>query len=406
MNLHYNKKFLVRPRPFENEFILSYLERVRYENSYSTIGSVCLTIFKRKISLLDVVKGNFDINLLCQYTLLGSSQVENMCINEENFHISINLFICAQCLSENKYVEKNFYKKNTICYKHLIPIISRCPYCNNLFDWSILSKMNCKKCFKKIKMNPQYLLNVDASTIDIFYVYTKILKYKKYLPNSISFSLRNFVKNFNFSNNFLINKDMQFEIFIRKYYFRDTYFTKEVNPYAFDYLNFMISLEFFNKSYKFKHIKIQIDNYSLLSLNDDIFNHNFNFNMDKTYLNMDYKKHFFLSIENCAYILRIDSYLLELLCKNNILNIHLDQYIDIFSFFKLCIEIKMSSSSQDINKDFVWFKDLEISEKVKFIWGVSRGFFIIYNFNIMKVFSDIKVHVNDLAYPLLFTPEL
>ena len=405
MKLQYNSKFLVRPLPFENEFILSYLERLRYENYHSTIASVCLTIFKTKISLLDMVKGNFDMPLFCQFTSLESNQVKNMCITDDDFYVSTNLFLCLPCLIENKYVERNFYKKNAICHKHLVPIISRCPYCNNLFEWSTLNKSNCKKCFKKIEMDPQYTLNLDVSSAEIFHTYTKILKYKKYQPNSISFSLRNFVKNFNSSNNFLINKDNEFEIFIRKIYFRDRYLTCELRTYAFDYLNFMISLEFFNKKYGFKYIKNQIDKYSLLSLNDDIFNHNFNFNIDTTYLNMDYKKHFFLSLENCASILKIDSYLLRLLCKNKILNLHLDQYVDMFSLFHLCIMINRSSSTQNIDNDFVWFDDLQINEKIKFIWGVSRGVFLTYNFNIMGVFKDIKVHSNDLAHAISFIPD-
>lgn len=407
MILQYKNKFLIRPRPFENEFILSYLERIRYENHYSTIASICLTIFKRKISLLDIVKGNFNITLFCQFTWLEPNQVENMCITDDDFYISTNVFLCLPCLIENKYVERDFYKKNAICHKHLAPIISRCPYCNNLFDWSTLNRNNCKNCFRKISMDHQYSLNLDASSAVVFHVYTKILKYKKYVPNSICFSLRNFVKFFNCSNDFLTNKNCQFDVFIRKHYFRDSYFTKQVGPYVFDYLNLMRSLELFYKEYGFKTTAVHIDNYCLISLSDEVFNnHNFGFNIVENYLNMDFKKHFFLSVENCTYILKIDPFLLKLLCKNGILDMHLGLYIDIFSFFSICIDIKMSSTTQDIDTDFVWFRDLEISQKIAFIWGVSKGYFIVYNFNIMTVFSDVKVHLNDLAYPIPFTPKL
>ena len=44
---NFNRKFLVIPIPEEDEFILSFLNRIKIANAYPSLNSVIKTIFKK-----------------------------------------------------------------------------------------------------------------------------------------------------------------------------------------------------------------------------------------------------------------------------------------------------------------------------------------------------------------------
>lgn len=60
MKLERNKSFLICPYPKKNEFILSYLARIKQFNLYPNLNSVLYTIFSKKINIIDISKGIFD----------------------------------------------------------------------------------------------------------------------------------------------------------------------------------------------------------------------------------------------------------------------------------------------------------------------------------------------------------
>mgnify|MGYP006199971699 CR=1 FL=1 len=67
----FNRKFLVIPIPEEDEFILSFLNRIKISNAYPSLNSVIRTIFEKKISNINIVKGNFDKSVFYKFTDLG-----------------------------------------------------------------------------------------------------------------------------------------------------------------------------------------------------------------------------------------------------------------------------------------------------------------------------------------------
>lgn len=150
MNHLYNSKFLVRPIPLENEHILSYLERLRIENGYSTINIICITIFDTRINLVDLVKGYFNKERFSNYTNLTIKEVENLCLNDEIYDISPQVNLCLLCFKNLNYIKKEWHAKNYICEKHQIPIVNRYLYCNALYNLNIIELKICNKCHKSI----------------------------------------------------------------------------------------------------------------------------------------------------------------------------------------------------------------------------------------------------------------
>ena len=75
MKLERNKSFLICPYPKKNEFILSYLARIKQFNLYPNLNSVLYTIFSKKINIIDISKGIFDKKKLSEFTFIKENEI-------------------------------------------------------------------------------------------------------------------------------------------------------------------------------------------------------------------------------------------------------------------------------------------------------------------------------------------
>ncbi|EHU2434323.1 hypothetical protein A0165_RS19545, partial [Acinetobacter baumannii] len=183
---NFNRKFLVIPVPEEDEFILSFLNRIKMANAYPSLNSVIKTIFKKKISIINIVKGNFDKSVFYEFTDLVEDEINKLCItNKNNFYIVSCLLICPYCFKQQSYVSLNGYRKNVICPTHSIPYISRCPHCNKLLDWDAEKIEICRFCKTSVYSDiSDYILEYDEKIThsDIFIIYNDFLDLKGLSP--------------------------------------------------------------------------------------------------------------------------------------------------------------------------------------------------------------------------------
>lgn len=77
---NFNRKFLVIPTPEEDEFILSFLNRIKMANAYPSLNSVIKTIFEKKMSIINIVKGNFDKSVFYEFTDLVEDEINKLCV--------------------------------------------------------------------------------------------------------------------------------------------------------------------------------------------------------------------------------------------------------------------------------------------------------------------------------------
>lgn len=93
---NFNRKFLVIPIPEEDEFILSFLNRIKIANAYPSLNSVIRTIFEKKISTINIVKGNFDKSVFYKFTDLVEDEINKLCLTDQNnFYIVSCLWLCC-----------------------------------------------------------------------------------------------------------------------------------------------------------------------------------------------------------------------------------------------------------------------------------------------------------------------
>lgn len=402
-------KFLVRPAPLDDEYILSYLERLRIENGYSSIDLICKTIFGTKISLVDIVKGNFDKILFSTYTSLNFDEIKNLCITDNKYYVSANVYLCLECFKEVNYIKKDWYIRDYVCCHHKLPISCRCSFCNSLYSFNILNNYFCKKCHKNIFSGNLFRLNTNKNISDIFKIFHNVFKFKYYSPNSLSYSTRYFSSCFNKSYDLLINKNNCFEFLLRKYLFMDRVYSRQVSNFVTDYIFFLIEFEdiictfdnivFYNnlneilRKYTIHELKIEITTTLVTKLDSYYFISHQGF-LKK----VDSGKYCFLSYANCANILVLQEWFINLLCRENILKCYDGVYVDIKSVFDLCVDIKVFSTEKYLISDFIYFENLSVFDKIKVIKNLKFGMIILYNFNGFEVFNSIKIKINDLNY--------
>ena len=202
-----SNKFLVRPRPYDDEFILSYLQRVSQENSYASLDQICSTVFAHRKSLTDIIKGNFDTKLLAQFTDLSISQICDLLTLGEDYHLSSHPIFCIECFKLNKYIKKQFYKKEYICENHDLPMISRCLFCNRLYSWKVLDNLKCSYCKKNINNKIEQKILKETSVHNVIKFSNLVLKYKSYAPMSLSYQFGFYIKRYNYAHNLLLNRN-------------------------------------------------------------------------------------------------------------------------------------------------------------------------------------------------------
>lgn len=176
----YDNKFLLIPKPKEDEFILSYLNRIKEENAYPSLNLVLKIIFGDKIKILAVVKGEFNKLTLSKYVGINENLIDKLCITDNNkFYCLSCIFVCPYCIKEEKYVSISSYQKNAICPVHLIPYINRCPHCNKLLDWNAEKIERCRFCKNYINSNIEKYVLRYKETIhqrDIYFIFNIFFK--------------------------------------------------------------------------------------------------------------------------------------------------------------------------------------------------------------------------------------
>lgn len=395
-----SNKFLVRPRPFDDEFILSYLQRVSEHNSYASIDQICSTVFGHRKSLKDIIKGNFDTKLLGQFTGLSTSQVFDLLTLGEDYHLSSNLIFCIECLKLNKYIKKQFYKKEYICEKHDLPMISRCSFCKRLYSWKVLDSLKCSYCEKTIKNRIEQKILKETSVHNVIKFSNLVLKYKKYAPTSSSYQFEFYIKRYNYAHNLLLNKNDSFEKFIKQFFFNDYIYQREPSRYIDEYIYFLINMrktisemnldEYIKKTENFLTM-YYIEDFNCHELESD-FNSNFiSINQE------DSKKYMFISDLNCQKILRIDLNNVKYFCMKKLLK-SCKEYIDLYSLFQLCVDIKLSSTYEDLSENYTYFKDLSQKEMLSILKDLRFGNYILYNFNSLDALSAVKISNFDLNH--------
>ena len=267
----------------------------------------------------------------------------------------------------------------------------------------------CKKCHENIFSGNIFRLNTSNNISDIFKIFHNFFKFKYYSPNSLSYSTRYFSSCFNQSYDLLINKNNCFESYLRKYLFIDRVYSRQVSNFVADYIFFLIEIEdiicnlenivFYNnlnevlRKYTIHGFGVEINTKLVKKLDSYYF-----INLKGFLKKVDSGKYCFLSYKNCANILILQEWFINLLCCENILKCYDGAYVDIKSIFDLCVDISVFSTEKDLISDFIYFDDLSVFDKVKVIKNLKFGIIILYNFNSFEVFKSIKIKINDLNY--------
>ncbi|MCY1162120.1 hypothetical protein D9M71_24650 [compost metagenome] len=409
MSPQYKKKFLVRPLPLENEFILSYLERLKEANVYLSINSICTTMFEENIILKKVVKGDFNRKLFSQYTGISLDLIDDMCIfDERNYYCTKNVIFCPICFDSLKYIRKNWYQKEYLCPIHFKPLISKCIQCNYLISWNSLFTGKCFKCQNQLNYydSKYFISNIQPIDFkDIFNLSRKLFRYKLSAPYSSNFNLSYLVSNLNYVTCFINNLNGVFDIKIRNFFFNIYYETNNPEVYVISYLNFIIDIEVLlnicvNCDNE-KKIKINLKKFIPCSFegvsNDNIYN-KIGQLLTLSSKDVDYKKYLFVSKSNCANILNINLEVINQLCERKILKKTDMDNVDLSSFFRLCMNVSKSIISKNLDSNYIYFYQLPIKFQVEVISYLYIGYIKLYNFNIKDVFEKIQIHRDDLKY--------
>ncbi|WP_336936084.1 hypothetical protein [Acinetobacter beijerinckii] len=400
---NFNRKFLVIPTPEEDEFILSFLNRIKMANAYPSLNSVIKTIFEKKMSIINIVKGNFDKSVFYEFTDLVEDEINKLCITEKNnFYIVSCLLICPYCIKQHSYVSLNGYRKNVICPAHSFPYISRCPHCNKLLDWDAEKIEICKFCKTSVYSNiSNYIVKYDEkiSHSDIFIIYNVFLDLKGLSPSrSEQYSLNNLYKGLRKSIDFLMQPDpfmiKEFrELFIRTDIRFPNYKTVR---YEFFLLVFRIVGLINSISLVGFRIRESLSNIVGFELVDNITN-----NYDKELYN-------FLNYYNENFGQRkVDLNVKKILNTNDdvsglIINKYFeknDKYnnIKLEDFIHFCKSLSKNLSFEDINDDFIYLHDFSPSKQLELLDKIFYGPTFLYNFNYKEVLLGIKIKSKDLS---------
>ncbi|WP_120429978.1 hypothetical protein [Acinetobacter baylyi] len=399
---NFNRKFLVIPIPEEDEFILSFLNRIKMANAYPSLNSVIKTIFEKKINIINIVKGNFDKSVFYKFTDLVEDEINKLCLTEKNnFYIVSCLLICPYCIKQHSYVSLNGYRKNVICPAHSFPYISRCPHCNKLLDWNAERIEICKFCKTSVYSNiSNYIVKYDEkiSPSDIFIIYNDFLDLKGLSPSrSEQYSLNNLYKGLRKSIDFLMQPDpfiiKEFrELFIRTDIRFPNYKTVR---YEFFLLVFRIVGLINSISLVGFRIRESLSNIVGFELVDNITN-----NYDKELYN-------FLSYYNENFGQRkVDLNVKKILNTNDdvlglIINKYFEKYdkynnIKLEDFIHFCKSLSKNLSFEDVKDEFIFLHDFLPSKQLELLDKIFYSPTFLYNFNYEEMLAGLKVKKLDL----------
>lgn len=399
---NFNKKFLVIPIPEEDEFILSFLNRIKMVNAYPSLNSVIKTIFEKKVSIINMVKGNFDKSVFCEFTDLVEDEINKLCItNKNNFYIVSCLLICPYCIKQQSYVSLNGYRKNVICPTHSIPYISRCPHCNELLDWDAEKIEICRFCKTSVYSNiSDYIVEYDEKIThsDIFIIYNDFLNFKGLSPSrSEQYSLNNLYKGLRNSIDFLIQPDSFIIKEFRELFIRTDIRFPNYKTVRYEFFLLVFRIVGLINSISLVGLKIResLSNIVGFELVDNISN-----NYDKELYN-------FLNYYNGNFAQReVDLNIKKILnttddVSNLVINKYFEKYdkennIKLEDFIHFCKSLSKNINFEDIKDDFVFLHDFLPSKQLELLDKIFYSTTFLYNFNYEEILAGVKIKKLDL----------
>lgn len=399
---NFNKKFLVIPIPEEDEFILSFLNRIKMVNAYPSLNSVIKTIFEKKVSIINMVKGNFDKSVFCEFTDLVEDEINKLCItNKNNFYIVSCLLICPYCIKQQSYVSLNGYRKNVICPTYSIPYISRCPHCNELLDWDAEKIEICRFCKTSVYSNiSDYIVEYDEKIThsDIFIIYNDFLNFKGLSPSrSEQYSLNNLYKGLRNSIDFLIQPDSFIIKEFRELFIRTDIRFPNYKTVRYEFFLLVFRIVGLINSISLVGLKIResLSNIVGFELVDNISN-----NYDKELYN-------FLNYYNGNFAQReVDLNIKKILnttddVSNLVINKYFEKYdkennIKLEDFIHFCKSLSKNINFEDIKDDFVFLHDFLPSKQLELLDKIFYSTTFLYNFNYEEILAGVKIKKLDL----------
>lgn len=401
--MNYSKKFLIIPKPKEDEFILSYLNRIKEENAYPSLNLVLKTIFGEKIKILNVVKGNFDKSALIEFVGINENLINKLCITDKNkFYCLSCILVCPYCITEKKYVSISGYQKNAMCSIHFIPYISRCPYCNKLLDWNAEKIERCQFCKNYIDSNiNQYVLR-NKETIhqsDIYFIFDFFFKLTINSPNlNDSYNLEYLSLGLQKSIDFINDPEQIILEKIRKIFIqiKVTYPNSRAIRYEFYLLIFNL-IKIINKIHDGSHIlnclkKIIDENFidEILKNHDQEY-YQFINNYDHSFEKRTIK----LNKVNISKILNLDIKIISILLDGGILRCDENKEVDFDDLTNFCNSIARNLNVDDVD-EFVYLKNLHWRTQTHIFNLLLLSPFYLYNFKYDEMLTNIKIKKSDL----------
>lgn len=402
------KKFLIIPHLEREEFILSYLNRIKKANAYPSLISVVKTIFGKKITTMNLVKGNFNKFIFSEHTGLSETQINSLFIQEhQNEFYSVDcLLICPFCILKQNYIPIAWYKKDHICPIHSIPYISRCPHCNTLLHWDTKKIEVCHFCQCAINLNiEKHIIHHDSSIekSDIYLVYKIFFNDQVYSPsNNTMYNLEYLSSKFIKCVEFIENPEKYLMNEIRKIFIKinEKYPNKKSIKYDFTSYFFKI-IKYIKHSTTDEYNKTHIIDFIEL-INNDLYLEILNNYDDKFfYFISGGFFNFNLKIKFIEKLLKSDPEVINFFKRNYVTN-NKKEEITIDDFIFICKNITYQVNTKNINDNFVYFSDLSTETKIKILHEIFYSPVILYNFNYESMLSNIKIIKADLKKLLDF----
>ena len=371
-------------------------------NAYPSLNSVIKTIFEKKVSIINMVKGNFDKSVFCEFTDLVEDEINKLCItNKNNFYIVSCLLICPYCIKQQSYVSLNGYRKNVICPTHSIPYISRCPHCNELLDWDAEKIEICRFCKTSVYSNiSDYIVEYDEKIThsDIFIIYNDFLNFKGLSPSrSEQYSLNNLYKGLRNSIDFLIQPDSFIIKEFRELFIRTDIRFPNYKTVRYEFFLLVFRIVGLINSISLVGLKIResLSNIVGFELVDNISN-----NYDKELYN-------FLNYYNGNFAQReVDLNIKKILnttddVSNLVINKYFEKYdkennIKLEDFIHFCKSLSKNINFEDIKDDFVFLHDFLPSKQLELLDKIFYSTTFLYNFNYEEILAGVKIKKLDL----------
>ncbi|WP_313043063.1 hypothetical protein [Acinetobacter sp.] len=400
MKLERNKSFLICPYPKKNEFILSYLARIKQFNLYPNLNSVLYTIFSKKINIIDISKGIFDKKKLSEFTFIKENEIIEYCLDYNIHHITSNILVCPLCIKDQNFISIEWYQKDHICLIHSLPFINKCLNCKKLLTWNTNNFKICSFCKTPLHLNiDKYIIPLETK-IDLdnaYYIYKHILNYKNHSPNSIIYSEEYLSNGLKDASHFIKNMNNLFEIQIRKILFKTNASNFNIETIKHELIVFISHvLTLTNKIKSNDLLSINLKEYTNIDNREYVIKQNISQQLMAYYLQKCLtEKMKYLSKENISNILNLDLKILEDININHILKLEINNLFPLNDFINFCHKISKHSHIQDLKENHIYFRELNKENKIHIIKRMISGDMLTFNFNHKNMFNDLKITNDD-----------